>query len=48
MLSEQTTFFLVFMKYKGEKDGDHKERRLLLMSMTILRKLAGIKRLKDL
>ena len=25
------------------KDGDHKERRVLLMSMTISRKLAGVK-----
>ena len=35
-------------RYKGERDWDHKQRRLLQMSMTISRNSTGVNELKDL
>ena len=45
---EQTTFSLVLVKMQRGRDWGHKQRRLLWMSMTILRNSTGINGLYDL
>ena len=48
MSCEHTTFSLIFVNMPTGRDWERKQRRLLWMSMNILRNFAGMNKLKDL